>query len=74
MNWNEIYNKLFKLKNEQGANYFSGERFISLIKEVEPDFPSYSFYIKQREIDGESTARKDFFRDILFHLVMKSYL
>lgn len=68
MNWNELYNKIFKLINEQGSNYFSGERFISLIREVEADFPDYWNYIKQREANGQSTVRKDFFRDIFLSL------
>src|SRR5215204_2725941 len=68
MNWNELYNKIFRLINEQGSNYFSGERFIDLVKEVDFDFPDYWVYIKQREVNGQSTTRKDFFRDIFLSL------
>lgn len=64
MNGNEVYNKMFKVINEQGSNYFSGERFISFVKEVDENFPDYSDYIKERQLEGKSTSRKDFFRDI----------
>lgn len=68
INWDEIYNKIFSLINEQGSNYFSGERFISLVKEVKTTFPNYNDYITQRQAETKSTSRKDYFRDIFLSL------
>lgn len=64
MNGNEIYNKMFKVINEQGSNYFSGERFILFVKEIDENFPDYSDFIEERQLESKSTSRKDFFRDI----------
>lgn len=63
MNWIEIYNRLFEIINE-GENYFSGGKFISLVKEFNPYFPDYTLYIEQRREERKSTSRKDYFRDI----------
>lgn len=65
MNWIEIYNRLFELINESGPNYFSGSRFINIVKEIDPYFPDYMQYIELRRQTNKSTSRKDFYRDIL---------
>ena len=64
MNWIEIFNRLFEIINEEGPNYFSGGRFISVVKEFEPYFPEYTQYIDQRRQENKSTSRKDYYRDI----------
>lgn len=66
MNWIEIYNRLFEIINESGPNYYSGPRFISIVKDFNPYFPDYTQYIDERRRTGKSTSRKDFFRNILF--------
>lgn len=65
MNWVRIFNKLFELINLEGDAYFSGNRFINKVREVDPYFANYRQYIDQRNIDGKSTSRKDYFYDIL---------
>ena len=70
MNWIEIFNRLFEIINDQGdtATYFSGPKFINVVRETEPYFPDYSQYIDQRNKEGKSTSRKIFFYDILIGL------
>lgn len=66
LNWVTIFNRLFEIINNQGeASYFSGGRFISKVREVDPYFPEYSKYIDQRNRTGKSTSRKSYFYDIL---------
>jgi hypothetical protein len=68
LNWVPIYNRLFSLLDRQGESYYSGGRFISKVREVEPYFPSYGQYIAARRASGKSTSRKDYFYDILLEL------
>ncbi|MCE5312337.1 MAG: hypothetical protein LLF86_04210 [Nitrospiraceae bacterium] len=65
VNWIRIYNRFFKIINEQGPAYFSGGRFISKVKEIDPYFPDYTQYIAERNKTKKSTSRKDYFFDIL---------
>jgi hypothetical protein len=65
MNWIEISNRVFEIINESGPNYFSGPRFIGIVKEIKSYFPDYGNYIEQRRQENKSTSRKDYFRDIL---------
>lgn len=66
-NWIEIYNRLFELINEKddAATYFTGPRFIKVIKEFNPYFPDYTQYIELSNQQGKSTSRKIFYYDIL---------
>lgn len=66
MNWVEIYNRLFEIINEQGPNYFKGPRFIEVVRQFNPYFPSYTQYIDQRNQEKKSTSRKDYYRGIFF--------
>jgi len=65
--WVEIFNRLFELINDQknGLTYFSGPRFIMVVKEVIPYHPDYSQFLELRNQEGRSTSRKIFFYDIL---------
>ncbi|HZX58192.1 MAG TPA: hypothetical protein VFE54_05685, partial [Mucilaginibacter sp.] len=67
LNWIEIYNRLFELINEKEntATYFSGPKFINVVKEFKHYFPDYTQYIEQRTRERKSTSRKVFFYDIL---------
>lgn len=65
MNWVRVFNRLFEIINSQGECYFSGGRFISCVREVDPYFPDYYQYIEQIRAQGKSTSRKDYFYDIL---------
>lgn len=70
LNWTEIYNRTFELINQQddAATYFSGPRFIKVVKAFYPYFPDYVQYIERRNQEGKSTSRKIFFYDILMEL------
>lgn len=65
MNWVRIFNRLFEIINTEGETYFSGSRFISKVREIDPYFESYNQYIDKRNKAGKSTSRKDYFYDIL---------
>ncbi len=66
LNWVREYNKLFEAINEQGSlTYFSGGRFIGLIREFDPNFSDYNQYISYRQEKGLSTSRKNYYYDIL---------
>lgn len=65
MNWVKIFNRLFEIINTEGETYFSGSRFINKVREIDPYFANYNQYIGQRNNDGKSTSRKDYFYDIL---------
>jgi len=66
LNWVREYNKLFEAINEQGSpSYFSGGRFISLIREFDSTFADYNQFISYRQEKGLSTSRKNYYYDIL---------
>lgn len=65
MNWVKIFNRLFEIINTDGETYFSGSRFINKVREIDPYFANYKQYIDQRNSEGKSTSRKDYFYDIL---------
>lgn len=66
MNWIRQYNDLFEKINQQGSpSYFSGPRFLSVIREFDESFADYQQYINYRNEKGLSTSRKVFFFDIL---------
>jgi len=68
INWARVFNRLFYLINRPGESYFSGPRFISKVREVDPYFPNYDQYLDQRRSNGKSTSRKDYFYEIILEL------
>lgn len=66
-NWINIYNRLFEIMDvrEDAETYFSGPRFINLVRKYDRYYPDYYQYIRQREQQNVSTTRKVFFEDIL---------
>ena len=68
LNWPAIWNRVFKLIDMPGDVYYSGGRFITAVQEIDPYFPSYGEYIEQRRKTGQSTTRRDFYRDIFLGL------
>src|SRR5438132_6137646 len=71
VNWARVYNRLWEIINpadQTHSVYFSGGRFISAVREVDPYFPNYAQYMDQRKTTGKSTSRKDYFYDILLSL------
>jgi hypothetical protein len=65
MNWITIYNRLFEIINTPGETYFSGTKFLNIIREITYSIPAYNEYINQRMRQNKSTTRRDFFFDIL---------
>lgn len=66
INWVREYNKLFQAINNQGTpEYFSGARFIDIVREFDPSFPDYGQFIAYRKKKGLNTSRKNYYYDIL---------
>lgn len=66
MNWIKEFNRMFSMINSHGTpEYFSGPKFIEIIKEFDTNFPDYIQYIQYRQEKGLSTSRKNYFYDIL---------
>ncbi len=66
LNWVREFNKLFEAINVKGSpTYFSGGRFIGLIREFDPTFADYYQFISDRQEKGLSTSRKNYYYDIL---------
>ncbi len=64
--WVRGFNNMFSKIDKRGTpSYFSGGRFISLIREFDAGFPDYSQYMSTRAAEGKSTSRKDYYYDIL---------
>jgi hypothetical protein len=71
VNWARVFNQLWEVINpsdQARPTYFSGGRFITTVREVDPYFPAYAQYIDQRKSSNKSTSRKDYFYDILINL------
>jgi hypothetical protein len=67
-NWRAIFNRLWPAINTPGTSYFGGPRFVGLIQDVIPDFPAYKELMEEREKEGKSTARRDYYYDLLMEL------
>ena len=65
VNWARVFNRLLPLINKQGEAYYSGPRFLEAVREVDPFFLSYQQLMDERNKQGKSTSRKDYFYDIL---------
>jgi hypothetical protein len=70
-NWARVFNRLWEVINppdQTAPTYFSGGRFIGVVREIDPYFPDYTQYIDQRKAGNKRTSRKDYFYDILIDL------
>jgi hypothetical protein len=69
-NWSVVFNRLFKEIDgtKGGPYYYSGKDFIEKMQEVNPDTPEYPDVIQQRTASGQSTTRRDYFKDMFFQL------
>ena len=81
VDWVRGFNRLFEIIGLNGPAYFSGSRFISIVRQVDQFFPNYTQYMDHRRQTGRSTSRRDYFYDIfleldaplrirLFHLIL----
>lgn len=53
MNWIRIFNMLFEIINPTGSvhsDYFSGPRFIDIVREFDHYFPTYPQYMEERKV------------------------
>jgi hypothetical protein len=71
VDWARVFNRLWEIINppdQTAPTYFSGGRFIGVVREIDPYFPDYTQYIEQRKARNKRTSRKDYFYDILISL------
>jgi len=71
VNWARVFNRIWEVINpsdQTAPTYFSGGRFIGVVREIDPYFPDYSQYIDQRKSSNKRNSRKDYFYDILISL------
>jgi hypothetical protein len=66
--WNAIFTRLMKLMDTPGDSYFSGPRFLRVIREFNEDLPTYGGLMEERRIAGKSTTRSYYFKDLLMEL------
>lgn len=68
--WTEIYNRLFEIMDvrNDAETYFSGPRFINLVRKYDRYHADYYQLIRQRELTGLSNTRKVYFEDVLRNL------
>jgi hypothetical protein len=75
INWIRVFNEVFPLINDQTSrNYYSGPRFLRVIKTVDAGILDYYPYIDDRKRKFLSTTRKDYFLDLLLQYDDKSKL
>ena len=64
--WIKQYNELFDyINHKETSSYFSGPRFLGIIREFDTSFPDYNQYMEYRKRKGLNTSRKNYFYDIL---------
>jgi len=69
LNWSAIWKRVFKLIDADGTpSYYSGSRFIRAIQEIDPYFPDYNEYMRERSRSEQSTTRRYYYEDIFMGL------
>lgn len=63
--WVRAFNALFTILDQSGPTYYSGGRFLSRVREVDPYFPDYKQFIDERNRASKSTSRRIYFFDII---------
>ena len=64
LDWLAIWKRTFKLIDTPGESYYSGSRFIKAVQEIDPYFPNYTEYIELRQKAGQSTTRRDWYKEL----------
>lgn len=64
-NWVKIFNRLFTIINTPGDSYYSGSQFLAVLREIDPETPSYQQLIAIRNQENKSTSRKDYYYDLM---------
>jgi len=66
LKWVRKFNELFEYINQEDTStYFSGPRFIGIIREFDLEHPDYNQYMEDRKRRKLNTSRKNYFFDIL---------
>lgn len=68
VDWVRAYNRLFEIIDAQGPTYYSGGKFITKVREIDPYFSNYNQYMDSRRQRGKSTSRRDYYYDIFLEL------
>jgi hypothetical protein len=68
LDWLGIWKRVFKLIDTAGDSYYRGSKFIGAVQELDPYFPGYNEYMQERSRLGQSTTRRDWYKDIFFGL------
>ena len=64
--WVRQFNELFEhINHKDTPAYFSGPRFLGIIREFDRTYPDYSQYMDYRKKKKLNTSRKNYFFDIL---------
>lgn len=68
--WVKVFQRIFENLNDQNdpRTYFSGPRFIDVVRKFNKYFPKYRQYIQERKRRDLSITRRDYFFDILMSL------
>lgn len=59
------FNRLFPILDKSGETYHSGSAFIKMAQQIDLNIPDYTTYIEQRNREGKSTTRRNFYWDII---------
>lgn len=66
INWQRAFNRFFKVVNVSGTeSYLSGSAFLDLAREIDDSLPTYNQFIQERNENGLSTSRKDYYLDVI---------
>ena len=64
--WVRQFNELFEhINHKDTPAYFSGPRFLGIIREFDKTYPDYNQYMDYRKKQKLNTSRKNYFFDIL---------
>lgn len=66
--WNAVYARLMKLMDTPGDAYYSGPRFLRVIRQFDENLPTYTDLMEMRNNAGKSTTRSYYFKDLLTEL------
>jgi hypothetical protein len=66
--WNAVFVRLMKLIDTPGETYYSGPRFLRVIRQFNDDLPNYQELMELRNAQGKSTTRAYYYKDVLMEL------
>ncbi len=66
--WNAVFARLMKLMDTPGESYYSGPRFLRVMRQFDEDIPDYYEFMDIRKRRGQSTTRSHYFKELLVGL------